>query len=307
MASSSKSDGQLNIEGNTIQVTSLDKILYPKMAINKQTYLQYLIEVKSVMLPFLKNRCLTVKRYPHGMFDDFFYQKNCPDYAPSFVETFQQDDIRYILCNDLSTLIWLGNQLALEFHIPFNKVTSVCPSEIVFDLDPPSRDHFSLAIEAALQIKTILDRLELHSFVKTSGNKGLQIYIPLQENQFTYEDTRIFTQFVAEYLVDQSPDSFTIERLKNKRGSRCYIDFLQHAEGKTIIAPYSLRGNDEGLVATPLEWNEVDQQLTPLQFTMDAVLERLENQECPFTKMDAARKKQPFERILTGLLKQKNG
>ncbi|WP_408010660.1 non-homologous end-joining DNA ligase [Pseudalkalibacillus sp. A8] len=305
MAGSSKKDGQLKIKGNTIQITSLDKILYPKMDINKQAYLQYLIEINRLMLPFLKNRCLTVKRYPHGMFDDFFYQKNCPDYAPSFVETIQHDDIRYILCNDLSTLVWMGNQLALEFHIPFNKVTSVCPTEIVFDLDPPSREHFSLAVKAAIQIKTILDRLELHSFVKTSGNKGLQIYIPLDENQFTYDDTRVFTKFIADYLVDQSPDSFTIERMKNKRGAKCYIDFLQHAEGKTIIAPYSLRGNEDALVATPIEWEEVDQQLTPDMFTMDAVLERIENQDCPFSRMDSVRKKQPFGRILTGLLNQK--
>lgn len=304
MASTSNANGQLNINGHTIQVTSLDKILYPEKNINKQSYLHYLIEVHKRMLPFLNNRHLTVKRYPHGMYDEFFYQKNCPDYAPEFIQTREHENINYIVCNDLATLVWLGNQLALEFHIPFNKVDSPFPTEIVFDLDPPSRDYFPLAVKAAIEIKKVLERLELEGFIKTSGNKGLQIYIPIQADAFSYEDTRVFTKFMADYLVTQFPDDFTIERLKDNRGSKCYIDFLQHAEGKTIIAPYSLRGNDESLVATPLYWNEVDEQLKPEMFSMTDVLERVKMKGCPLSEMESVRNKQPFRRILDGLLNQ---
>lgn len=304
MGSTSNANGELNIEGHTIQVTSLDKVLYPEKDITKQSYLQYLIEVHKRMLPFLQNRHLTVKRYPHGMYDDFFYQKNCPDYAPEFIQTDIHERINYIVCNDLASLIWLGNQLALEFHIPFNTIDSTSPTEIVFDLDPPSRDYFPLAIKAALQIKQILDRLELVGFVKTSGNKGLQIYIPLQREMFSYEETRMFTKFIAEYLVNQFPGDFTIERMKENRGSKCYIDFLQHAEGKTIIAPYSMRGVEEALVATPLFWNEVNDQLRPELFSMNDVLDRIKKKGCPLTEMESVRKQQPFRRVLEGLLKQ---
>ncbi|WP_257349203.1 non-homologous end-joining DNA ligase [Pseudalkalibacillus decolorationis] len=301
MGSTSKTDGQLNIGGETINVTSLDKVLYPRNGITKQAYLHYLIQIHTYMLPFIKNRWLTVKRYPHGMYDEFFYQKNCPDYAPEFVQTYEHENIRYIVCNELPALIWLGNQLALEYHVPFNTVDTSRPSEIVFDLDPPSRDQFPLAVEAAIQIKELLDQLNLHSFAKTSGNKGIQVYIPLPERKFTYDDTRKFTHFIAAYLVEQNPEQFTIERLKQKRKSRCYIDYIQHAEGKTIIAPYSLRGNEDALVATPLNWNEVKHGLQPEQFTMQKVLQRIAVGECPFTTFNMVKDKQPFQRVLDGL------
>ncbi|WLD94867.1 non-homologous end-joining DNA ligase [Alkalihalobacillus sp. AL-G] len=304
MGSTAKSDGQLNIDDETINVTSLDKILYPQKGITKQSYLHYLIQIHSFMLPFLKNRWLTVKRYPHGMHDDFFYQKNCPDYAPDFVETNEHEGIRYIVCNALPPLVWLGNQLALEYHIPFNTIQSSMPAEIVFDLDPPSREQFSLAVEAAILIKDILDRLKLHAFVKTSGNKGIQVYVPLPDDTYTYDETRMFTHFVATYLVEQNPEKFTIERLKQNRGSRCYIDYIQHAEGKTIIAPYSLRGNDEALVATPLQWDEVKPGLRPEQFSMHTVLERVAQIVCPFAGFEAAKEEQPFRRVLEGLEKR---
>jgi bifunctional non-homologous end joining protein LigD len=226
------------------------------------------------MLPFLRERDLTVIRYPHGIEGEKFFQKNCPDYAPDFVRTHRSGDIDYIVCSDLATLIWLGNQLAFELHVPFQTIHSSGPSEIVFDLDPPSRDEFHLAVEAALIIKEILNRLNLTSFIKTSGNKGLQVYIPLPENAFNYDDTRKFTQFVADFLTEKEPTWFTTERLKKNRGRRLYVDYLQHAEGKTIVAPYSVRGNEEALVSTPLEWREVTRDLRPEQFPIDMITKR---------------------------------
>lgn len=140
--------------------------------------------------------------------------KNCPDYAPDFVETVFEDGIHYIVCNNLQTLLWLGNQLAFELHIPFRKNGTAYPSEIVMDLDPPSRDDFILSVEAALLIQEVCERLKLKTFIKTSGNKGLQVYIPLPEARFTFDDTRKFTHFLAQYLITKEPQWFTIERLK---------------------------------------------------------------------------------------------
>jgi bifunctional non-homologous end joining protein LigD len=287
-----------------LEITHPDKPLWDKLDIQKADYILYLRQVSPYMLPFLKNRLLTVIRYPHGMFGEAFYQKNCPDYAPDFVKTYQTAEINYILCNNLKTLVWLGNQLAIEFHVPFQTVNSKGPSEIVLDLDPPSKEDFHLALKAALYIKEVLDQLDLIGFIKTSGNKGLQIYLPLPEDVFTYDDTRLFTSFIAEYLISRDPESFTIERMKKKRGNRLYVDYVQHGEGKTIVAPYSMRGNEHGGVATPLFWEEVVEGLEPKAFTMQHALERIKRHGDPFKNYFQTKQIQPFAPVLEIL---KNG
>lgn len=291
-----------------VGITNPAKPLWKEPLVTKQDYIEYLSQSSAYMLPFLKNRAITVIRYPHGMYGESFYQKNCPDYAPSFVKTHVEHDINFIVCNNLETLIWLGNQLALEFHVPFQTVLTNMPSEIVFDLDPPSKDHFSIAVTGALMMREVFNQLGLHSFIKTSGRKGLQVYIPLPEEQFTYSETRKFTEFMANYLISKEPTLFTVERLKKHRGKRVYVDYVQHAEGKTIIAPYSLRGNDLPTVATPLFWKEVDEGLDPEEFTLFTVQERLKKQGDPFQNFTASKSKQPFGNVLASLrsLQSKN-
>lgn len=290
---------------NDLEITHPDKPLWKNFNIQKADYINYLREVSSYMLPFLKDRLLTVIRYPHGMDGEVFYQKNCPDYAPSFVQTFEDDGIHYLVCNQLKTLIWLGNQLAIEFHIPFQTIKNNRPGEIVFDLDPPSIDAFPLAIKAAILIKEVLDQLKMISFVKTSGNKGLQIYIPLPENVYSYDDTRLFTSFIAEYLVTKDPDSFTIERMKKNRGNRLYVDYVQHSEGKTIIAPYSMRGNKHAGVATPLYFEEINYELKPEMFNMQYALSRIKKHIDPFKNYFYAKNDQQFQPILDFIKKKK--
>ncbi|MBU8771153.1 DNA ligase D [Cytobacillus oceanisediminis] len=288
-----------------IEITHPDKPLWETPAIQKIDYIHFLREIAPYMLPFLKKRLLTVIRYPHGIFAEPFYQKNCPDYAPDFVETEMSEGINYIVCNNLQTLLWLGNQLAFEYHIPFKTIYSNGPSEIVFDLDPPSRDAFHLAIKAAILIKEVLDQLKLISFVKTSGNKGLQIYIPLQENTYSFDDTRLFTEFIAQYLISKDPDSFTIERLKKNRGGRLYVDYIQHAEGKTIIAPYSARGNKAATVAAPLFWEEVNEKLTMERFQITNLIKRVNSDGDPLSSYFQTKENQPFSPVLD-FLKQEN-
>lgn len=300
MASYAKNQLELNIEGEKVIITNIEKIIWPEKNIKKYDYLQYLTAVGPLMLPFLMNRLLTVIRYPNGVDQESFYQKNCPPSAPDFVDTKLVDDHNYIICSKLPTLLWLGNQSSVEFHIPFQTIKSKNPSEIVFDLDPPSQNEFHLAIEAALILKEIFDKLKLICFVKTSGNKGLQLYLPLNE-QFTYSETRLFTQFIATYLETKFPKWFTTERLKKKRNNRLYIDFIQHGEGKTIVAPYSVRGNKEALVATPLYWKEVNSSLHPTQFSIDEVIQRGKNRILPFEDYFDTKKKQPFRNVLENL------
>ena len=163
-------------------------------------------------------------------------------------------------------------------------------SEIVLDLDPPSREYFHLAVKAATIIKNILDQWKLTGFIKLSGNKGMQLYIPLPENKYTWEETRLFTEFIAKFLISYDPQSFTIERLKKNRGNKLYVDFIQHAEGKTIIAPYSVRNKGESLVAAPIYWHELNDQLTPNDFTIKTTLHRLDQLGDPFATFLKVRK-----------------
>ncbi|MGA4518402.1 DNA ligase D [Solibacillus silvestris] len=289
---------QLNPIPESVIVTHPDKPVFPASHITKDDYLYYLQTVAPMMMPFLQDRLLTVIRYPHGVPGESFYQKNYIENLPEFITTQLVDDTHFILCNNLESLLWLGNQLALEFHIPFQPVSSEQPTEIVFDLDPPSVHEFGLAVDAAVKFKTIMDYFKLTSFIKTSGGKGMQIYIPLPLHTFSYEDTGVFTEFICRFLVQQFPDSFTIERLKKNRGKRLYLDYVQHREGKTIVAPYSPRGNNKGLIATPLLWEEVNEGLTPDLFTIPNIIKRLERMGDPFKNFREVGERQPFRAAL---------
>lgn len=289
---------------DTVTITNPKKLLWQDKAISKEDYLQFLRTMSSYSMPFLQNRLLTVIRFPDGVHKEAFYQKNCPDYAPDFVQTEKADSIDYIVCNNLETLIWLGNQAAIEFHVPFETIHTKTPTEIVFDLDPPSRNEFTLAVQAALLIKEVADGLQLTCYCKTSGNKGMQVYFPLPDNMYSYEDTRAFTAFIAEYLISQEPKWFTTERLKKNRGNKLYVDYIQHGERKTIIAPYSARGNEDALVATPLYWEEVTDTLSIEDFTIETVPTRVKEKGCPFASFFEAKKTQPYGPVLD-FLKEK--
>lgn len=287
-----------------VTFTNLDKMYWPEPIITKGEMICYLREIAPYMLPFLRNRTLTMIRLPNGVSEEHFFQKHLPDHAPDFIQL-EQQTAEHIRCASLAALLWFANQGAMEYHIPFQYIDSNVPVEIVFDLDPPSRDQFDLAIEAALLIKELLDHLNLHSFVKTSGNKGIQIYIPIPENSFTYEDTALFTQAVALTVEQQRSDLFTTERMKSKRQGRLYIDYVQHGRDKTIIAPYSPRKTAEATVAAPLFWQEVKLGLQPTQFTISNMIERVQYHGCPFQSYAATRQMQNLE-PMKALIRQKN-
>lgn len=294
-----------NKQERQIEITHPDKLLWKNNPITKLTYINYLQDVYPYMAPYLQNRLLTVIRYPYGIFGEAFFQKNCPLYAPNFVDTYINDGINYILCNNINTFLWLGNQLAIEFHIPFQTINKTNPTEIVIDLDPPTKREFPLAQEAARYIKRdIIDKLGLRAFVKVSGNRGIQIYFPLNENRITWGEARLFTEFIARYLLAKNENHFTIERLKKKRGNRLYIDYIQHAEGKTIICPFSVRGNANAGVAAPIEWDELNKSITPDGFSMEIVLKRLKEKGNPFSDYFQVMNEDPLQEIIQ-ILKKK--
>ena len=265
-----------------VNITNPEKILWTDQSITKELYLDYLLTISDFMLPFLKDRFLTIKRYPEGVFSEGFYQKSTPDYAPGFVKTAFNHDIKYTVCDNIETLLWLGNQSAIEYHIPFNKIDDWNPTEIVFDLDPPILGDLRLAVKAALEMKALFDQFQLTSFVKLSGRKGIQVHIPLYDGTISYSQTRIFTEFIALYLVDRYPDDFTTERLKKNRGNRLYVDYIQHDKDKTIICPYSPRETSCPCIATPLFWEEVKSDLKTEDYTMKVVKKRVSEGINPF-------------------------
>ncbi|MFD2974330.1 DNA ligase D [Peribacillus deserti] len=283
-----------------IKVSNRGKLLWDskELRASKVQFLAYLQTVSSWLLPFCKNKALTVIRYPDGILEERFFQKNVPDYAPAFVKTTIEGDIKYIICDTMDTLLWLGNLASIEFHIPFQEAGSRNPDELVLDLDPAEPEQFKLAVKAALEIKRVMDSLHLTSFIKTSGNRGIQLHIPLQKDTFSYKDTRLFTNFLASILINMYPDEFTVERMKKQREDRLYLDFVQHAPGKTIIAPYSARANSFGGVATPLFWDEVNENLDIRNYTIQTVPDRIRTTGCPFKGYDEARGKQPFHDII---------
>lgn len=274
------------------------KIFWPKEGVSKAELLIYLREVSPYMLPFLKDRILTVIRCPDGVTEQFFFQKHLPDYAPSFIRGVRQNDEEFFICDQMESLLWFGNHGAVEFHTPFQTIEGPNPTEIVFDLDPPDRDRFHLAIHAANILKQLLDDLKLVSFVKTSGNKGIQVHIPIPKDSLTYDETGTFTQAIAWTIENEYPTMFTTERLKKKRKDRLYLDYVQHGKDKTIITAYSPRKTAEASVATPLFWEEVKEGLTPEMFTINNVIERVQTYGCPFNGYFETGKKQEMESVL---------
>jgi len=279
----------------SVDVSNIDKVFWPEQSLKKGNLLVYMREVAPYMLPFLRDRALTLIRCPDGVLGEHFFQKHLPDYAPDFIPV-RGDKV--ITCGTIEALLWFANHGAIEYHIPFQQIDRDDPTEIVFDLDPPDRDHFHLAIKAARLIKILLDDLELISFVKTSGNKGLQIHIPIPDGSMSYEETAVFTEAIASALENTHPDLFTTERFKNKRNGRLYLDHVQHAKDKTIIAPYSPRKTDDATVAMPLFWEEITENLNPTQFTIENAIERIQTIGCPFLPYSEAGEKQKLDKTL---------
>ncbi|TGB02827.1 DNA ligase D [Halobacillus salinus] len=280
-----------------VEVSNSEKMLWPEQS--KRNYLLYLRRIAPYMLPFLKEKKLTVIRYPDGIEATSFFQKHLPDHAPGYVGAWGESGETYLLCSNLNTLLWLGNQASIEFHTPFQKAGGKDPDEIVFDLDPPNSEAFQVAVLAAKLLKHLLDELGVQSFVKTSGSKGLQVHIPIPEGAMTYKETRRFTESLAGLLERERPDLFTTERLKKHRKGRLYLDYVQHAEGKTIVAPYSVRAKASAAVATPLFWHELTDDLRPEHFPFHKMIERVETLGCPFSHYDHARKEQPIQTMKT--------
>jgi bifunctional non-homologous end joining protein LigD len=277
---------KLTVEERELSLTNLDKVLYPKAGFTKGEMIDWYVRIADVLLPHLRGRPLTMKRYPDGVDAGHFYEKRCPSHRPEWVETAKiwsdrhKGEIDYCLVNDLPTLVWAANLADIELHTSLSLAEDMNrPTAMVFDLDPGAPADILDCAQVAVWIRGMLDRLGLGSHAKTSGSKGLQLYVPLN-TEVTYEETKPFARAVAETLERKFPDRAISQMTKSRRAGRVLIDWSQNDRHKTTVCVYSLRAKERPMVSTPVEWSEVEAALEAgdaelLSFDHAEVLERV--------------------------------
>jgi bifunctional non-homologous end joining protein LigD len=251
------------IGGEELTLSNLEKDLYPSYGFTKAQVLDYYRRISAFMLPHLRGRAVTLKRYPDGADKPFFFEKRCPPH-PAWVDTAdvprkEGERITACLVNDLATLMWVENLASLELHAPLARAGSPrTPDAVVFDLDPGEGAGIVDCARVALIIRDMLARLRLKSWVKTSGMKGLHVFVPLNRKGTTFEQTRDFSKAVATVVERDSPDLVTASIAKTARRKRVFINWAQNTPSKTMVAVYSLRARESPVVSFPITWPEVE-------------------------------------------------
>ena len=300
---------QLVVEGKKLAVSNLNKVLYPKVGFTKGQVIDYYVSIAPVLLPHLKDRPLTMKRYPNGVDKEFFYEKNCPSHRPSWVKTAKvwsegnQRHMHYCLAQDLPTLVWMANLADLELHTSLARKKNVAqPTVMVFDLDPGAPANIVQCCQVGVWLRDLLAEMKLKSFPKTSGSKGLQVYVPLN-TPATFDDTKGWSRALAEHLENEHGDLVVSKMLKSLRTGKVLVDWSQNDEHKTTISVYSLRAKEEPTVSTPVSWDEVENCLKKkkadlLKFRSDQVLARVKKMDDLFAPVQALKQKLPRKKKL---------
>ncbi len=260
-------DSTIEIQGRHLKLSNLEKVLYPAAGFTKQQIIDYYVRIAPAMLPHLQDRPLTRKRYPNGVDQEFFYEKNAPQHRPDWVKTVpiwsegNRRTVHYILANDLPTLVWLANLAAIELHPSLSLAKDVStPTMMVFDLDPGPPANIVQCCRVGMWLREIFEHFGLQSFPKTSGSKGLQIYVPLN-TPTNYHETKTFSHALAQLLEHEHPEMVVSDMKKQVRTGKVLVDWSQNDEHKTTVAVYSLRARERPTVSTPATWEEVEQTL----------------------------------------------
>jgi bifunctional non-homologous end joining protein LigD len=284
---------EVEVEGRTLSLSNLDKVFYPETGFTKGEVIDYYTRVSPVLLPHLRGRHLTLKRYPDGVTGPFFYEKQCPGHRPDWVRTVgvysrrNARPIDYCMVDDLATIVWLANLADLEMHTPLAYAeTPREPTMMAFDLDPGAPASIVECAEVALRLREAFDHLGLVAFPKTSGSKGMQLYVPLN-TPATYEQIKPFAQGIAQVLERRHPELIVSEMRKDLRPGKVLIDWSQNDEHKTTVSVYSLRARERPTVSTPVTWDEVEdvvrtREPADLEFTSDEALARIAEDGDPF-------------------------
>jgi bifunctional non-homologous end joining protein LigD len=281
-----KKESVIEVEGRQIKLSNLDKVLYPKAGFTKGQVIDYYARIAPALLPHLADRALTLKRYPNGVEGMFFYEKNCPTYRPSWMKTAKvwsegnNRFMHYCVVADLPTLVWLANLADLELHTSLSRAPETNrPTVIAFDLDPGAPANIVQCCQVGLWVRDIFEQFGLQAFAKTSGSKGLQVYVPLNA-AVTYEQTKPFAKAIAQLLEERHPEQVVSDMKKALRVNKVFVDWSQNDDYKTTVNVYSLRAKDQPTVSTPVTWQEVENCLKKadpelLVFTSDHALQRV--------------------------------
>jgi bifunctional non-homologous end joining protein LigD len=295
---------ELIVDDRKLQVSNLDKVLYPKAGFTKAQVIDYYIRIAPMLLPHLKDRPLTMKRYPDGVEGEFFYEKNCPVHRPKWVQTARvwsegnQRIMHYCLANDLPTLVWAANLADLELHTSLSRKNKIeRPTMMVFDLDPGAPADIVQCCQIGIWLRELLGGMNLKAFAKTSGSKGLQIYVPLN-TAVTYDQTKGLSRSLAQRLEREHRDRVTSNMSKAGRKGKVFLDWSQNDEHKTTICVYSLRAKEQPTVSMPVNWSEVENCLKKknaelLRFGSDQALARVEKQGDLFEPVETLKQKLP--------------
>ena len=295
---------ELIVEGRKLAVSNLNKVLYPKVGFAKGQVIDYYIRIAPVLLPHLKDRPLTMKRYPNGVEGEFFYEKNCPAHRPKWVRTAKvwsegnNRTMDYCLANDLPTLVWAANLADLELHTSLARKKDVArPTMMVFDLDPGAPADIVQCCQVGLWLRDLLAKMKLKSFPKTSGSKGLQVYVPLN-TAVTFDQTKDLSRALAQHLEGEHSNLVTSNMSKALRKNKVFVDWSQNDEHKTTICVYSLRAKEEPTVSTPVTWDEVANCLKKkkadlLKFRSDKTLARVAKNGDLFEPVETLKQKMP--------------
>jgi bifunctional non-homologous end joining protein LigD len=278
----------MTVEGRRLKLSNLDKVLYPQAGFTKGDVIDFYRRIAPVLLPHLEGRPLTLKRYPNGVEGEFFYEKNCPAHRPDWVQTtavrMSSKTINFCLCEDVPTLMWLANLADLELHTSLSLASApLRPTILAFDLDPGEPATIVECCQVGLWLQGMFERLGLQCFAKTSGSKGLQVYLPLNAEDVDYEGprgTKTFAKAVAELLEQSEPDLVVSRMTKALRPGKVLVDWSQNDDAKTTVNVYSLRAKERPTVSTPVTWDEVracheSGDPEDLVFTSTQVLERV--------------------------------
>jgi bifunctional non-homologous end joining protein LigD len=272
---------EVDVEGRRLKLSNLDKVLYPAPGFTKGQVIDYYTRVAAAVLPHLSGRALTLKRYPNGVDGKHFYEKQKPEHAPGWVRSATIEtgdrDIDFVLCDDLPTLVWLANLADLELHPSLALAKRPDrPMVVAFDLDPGEPAALPECREVALLLRDTLADLGLDCLAKTSGSKGMQVYVPLN-TPVTYDDTKPFAQALAQLLERRRPKLIVSSMKKSLRAGKVFIDWSQNSRHKTTVAAYSLRARERPTVSTPVSWDEVADDRLDLVFESADVLARIED------------------------------
>jgi bifunctional non-homologous end joining protein LigD len=251
---------EVEVEGRTLSLSNLGKIMYPAVGFTKGQVIDYYTRIAPALLPHLRDRPLTLKRYPNGVEGGYFYEKRCPSHAPDWVRHEVVQGIDYCICDDLATLVWLANLADLELHPSLSFADDIDrPSVMAFDLDPGPPAGLAECCEVAYLLRDALEQLGLQSFAKTSGSKGIQVYVPLNVEGVDYDSgTKALSQALARHLEGRHPKLIVSQQRKELRRGKVLIDWSQNDKRKTTICVYSLRARERPTVSTPVAWEELE-------------------------------------------------